>query len=129
MAKEFTASNGVEFRLEDSPGGAQVQWRTGPSMTWERVGRYNLTAYSKVSQGLREYFDLLDNPPEEPKPWLDAKVGEVWDMETTQGEDYRVAVAQTDFLTYEMPEFIRLETGDTYDLDDPIFTGGAKVFG
>lgn len=121
MAKEFTASNGVEFRLVHGAAGDQVQWRTVHSI-WD--GIYNFSPYSQVSIGLREYFDYLDNYVE-PKPWLDAEPGEVWDMETTQGEDYRVAVV----LTSDGEQFVRLTTGIHYDLDDPIFTGGEKVFG
>lgn len=124
MAKEFAASNGVEFRLVHGAAGDQVQWRNVHSISnWERVGTYNFSPYSKVSIGLREYFDYLDNYVE-PKPWLEAKPGEVWDMETTQGEDYRVAVV----LAFDGEQFVRLSTGIYYDLDDPIFTGGEKVF-
>lgn len=82
----------------------------------------NLDDYNPLNEGdllaLREFFAYQDTV----KPHHSAQVGEVWDLDSTQGTTVRVLTVDDGgdvlFVAHDL---------NYYDLTDPVFTGGVKV--
>lgn len=111
---DFTASN--DSRISVSP--------SGTLRIYDEYGSNTLRGYEHLSVAdilaLREFFAYQDGN----KPHHSAQVGEVWDLDSTQGQTYRGMVVKHE--DDEVPTFVTAEL-DYYELTDPVFTGGVKV--
>ena len=111
---DFTASNHIRISVNEF----------GSVRIYNQFGVNSLQGYEHLSEvdllALREFFAYQDGN----KPHHSAKPGEVWDLDSTQGQTYRVMVVTDD--DDEEPMFIT-STGGYYNLTDPVFTGGVKV--
>ena len=111
---DFTASNNYRVRVNDF-GFVRVYDPKGNNA----ISEFDHLGADEV-EALREFFAYQDTQ----KPHHLAQVGEVWDLDSTQGQAYRVMAVTDD--DEEEPMFIT-SAGEYYNLTDPVFTGGVKV--